>query len=157
MNSNLCSGVMGRNGGNIASTLPTVKKRTWLNSKLHNVSSLIYKVRSGYFVELTDFVTLTPQCLGCKGSWVQIPPRRPFKSNTYPNFSASGHSRIFRISPPCVASRSGGIRGVLLTLFAFSFFGFVAQELGQLSPYFLTVFQKGKSKLSGVRSGTFKY
>lgn len=37
--------------------------------------------RPSYFpVQFARFFTLISTCLGCKGSWVQIPPRRPSKS-----------------------------------------------------------------------------
>lgn len=34
-------------------------------------------------------------CLGCKGSWVQIPPRRPINPNTYQNNSNETDYSVF--------------------------------------------------------------
>lgn len=54
---------------------------------------------SGHLVKSASFFILKQECLGCKGSWVQIPPRRPFNSNTYIKSRQSTDCLIFHFSP----------------------------------------------------------
>ena len=55
--------------------------------------------RSGHLGTNVNFVIAEPPCLGCKGSWVQIPPRRPFKLNTYHQTGFTHQSRIMLMAP----------------------------------------------------------
>lgn len=94
------------------------------------------KVVSAHFGALRSFSIRSTQRLGCKGSWVQIPPRRPFISYTYLENSVRALCLVFLSFAYRYFTTLGANSAHALTRFSFHLlFGFEAQGLSTNSDY----------------------
>jgi hypothetical protein len=118
--------------------------------------SLFLGMNSSFWGNMGKIETnaLVIQCLGCKRSWVRIPPRRPRFSpiNTITSFTitvrqfCSNTGLNILYFPPRRHGVSGATVGKKSHQVSISFRDWHAQGVMRLSSYFLTFSQKSKSR-----------